>query len=364
MPTFPRRAPGAMLLPMPMRREPICAGPAQLVRPVGLDAKGKTGPTRGQARGKGWRRTSRGFYVRASTDSGVPEQRIMEQSMPLGAAGAVTAWASLRMHRAGFFDGLDRDGVTPLPVPLISPDRQLRPLPGRLVCQDRLDASERVVLRDVPCTEVRRATFDEMRRADLRSAVTTLDMVAAAELTSVNRMRAYLATRPGWNGGPLVADALELADERSRSPGETRMRLIWILDAGLPRPVCNRALFSLTGELLGVPDLLDVEAGVVGEYDGADHLADQRRYRDLGREGRFRNHGLEYFTLVAWDMHDVDRVVERMNSTRSRALARGAGHPRAWTLKPPPGWRPFRSDQDLDERLEFREFLAEVTREA
>ncbi len=271
---------------MPRRWEPICAGPAQLVRPVGLDATGQAGPTRGQARGKAWRRTTRGFYVPASTDSGVPEQRIIEQSMPLGGAGAVTAWASLRMHRAGFFDGLDRDGVTLLPVPLISPDRQLRPLPGRVVCQDRLAASERVVIRGVPCTEARRATFDEMRRADLRSAVTALDMAAAAELTSVNRMRAYLATRHSWNGGPLVADALELADERSRSPGETRMRLIWILDAGLPRPVCNRALFSLTGELLGVPDLLDVEAGVVGEYDGADHLADNRRYRDLGREGR------------------------------------------------------------------------------
>ena len=150
-------------------------------------------------------------------------------------------------------------------------------------------------------------------------------MAAAAELTSVKRMRAYLATRHSWNGGPLVADALELADERSRSPSETRMRLIWILDAGLPRPVCNRAVFSLTGELLGVPDLLDVEAGVVGEYDGADHLADNRRSRDLGREGLFRNHGLEYFTLVAGDMHDVDRVVDRMQSTRRRALARGAG---------------------------------------
>ena len=141
------------------------------------------------------------------------------------------------------------------------------------------------------------------------------------------------------------------------------MRLIWILDAGLPRPVCNRPVFSLTGELLGVPDLLDVEAGVVGEYDGADHLADNRRYRDLGREGRFPNHGLEYFTLVAGDMHDVDRVVDRMHSTRRRALMRGAGHTRAWTLKHPPGWRPFRSEQDLDERLEFREFLADVMRE-
>ena len=161
----------------------------------------RPGPTRGQARGKAWRRTTRGFYVPASTDSRVPEQRIIEQSMPLGAAGAVTGWASLRMHRAGFFDGLDRDGVTPLPVPLISPDRQLRPIPGRLVCQDRLAASERVVVRGVPCTEARRATFDEMRRAELRRAVTALDMAAAAELTSVSRMLAYLRPdAPGTEG--------------------------------------------------------------------------------------------------------------------------------------------------------------------
>ena len=159
--TFPRRPPGAMLIAMPRRWEPICAGPAQLVRPVGLDATGQAGPTRGQARGKAWRSTTRGFYVPTSTDSGVPEQRIVEQSMPLGGAGAATAWASLRMHRAGFFDGLDRDGVTLLPVPLISPDRQLRPLPGRLVCQDRLD---RVGARRPARNPLHRGTASDVRR--------------------------------------------------------------------------------------------------------------------------------------------------------------------------------------------------------
>src|SRR3954447_802486 len=65
--------------------------------------------------------------------------------------------------------------------------------------------------------------------------------------------------------------ALDLASEDSRSPNETRMRLVWVLDAGLPVPAVNQPVYDLDGRLLGVADLLDVAAGVVGEYDGEDH---------------------------------------------------------------------------------------------
>ena len=38
------------------------------------------------------------------------------------------------------------------------------------------------------------------------------------------------------------------------------MVLVWVLDAGLDPPLCNREVFDLDGRLIGVPDLLDVEA--------------------------------------------------------------------------------------------------------
>ena len=129
------------------------------------------------------------------------------------------------------------------------------------------------------------------------------------------------------------------------------MRLVWMLDAGLPRPLCNRPVFDLRGRHLGTPDLLDVDAGVIGEYDGAVHLRTRRRARDLARESRFRACGLEYFTIVGSDLHDPSLVVERMRTTRSRALSLVL--PRAWTTEAPDGWEP---ELSYGEELRLREW--------
>ena len=87
------------------------------------------------------------------------------------------------------------------------------------------------------------------------------------------------------------------------------MKLVWVLDAGLDAPLVNQPVFDLAGNLLGYPDLLDPEAGVVGEYDGVDHKDRDRHRRDVSREQRYRDHGLEYFTVVGGDLQDVDLVV-------------------------------------------------------
>ena len=164
-----------------------------------------------------------------------------------------------------------------------------------------------------------------MRHApDVRAAVVCMDMAAAGRLISVRLMRQYVALRPAWTGVPLVREALALASDDSLSPQETRMRLIWILDAGLSPPLCNRPVFSLEGEPLGYPDLFDPVAGALGEYDGADHKGRERHRRDVAREARYRDHGLEYFTVVGGDIRDRDLVVKRMVSTR---LERGSTRP-------------------------------------
>ena len=73
----------------------------------------------------------------------------------------------------------------------------------------------------IPCVRELRALFDAMRFAsDRREAVAAMDMMAAALLVSIARMRGYVATHPGWRGVPQVSAALELASERSKSPNE------------------------------------------------------------------------------------------------------------------------------------------------
>jgi hypothetical protein len=336
------------------RWDPVCVAP-RLVRPVRIDPAGRTGPTRGQARGSGWRQTTFGFYVPAWVDARVPEQRILEQSMRLPEGGAVTGWAACRMHGAAFFDGLARDGSTPLPVPLaVGPLGHLRKLAGSTVTRDRLLECEILERHGVRCTRPGRALFDAMRTAtDVREATVHMDMMAAARLVSVCQMERYVATHPGWQGVEQVRAALRLASEDSRSPNETRMRLVWVLDAALPRPLVNRPVFDLSGRLLGYPDLFDPVAGVVGEYDGAEHRRAHRHSRDVAREDHFRRAGLEYFTVTGPDLADPLMVVDRMLATRARAKW-AAGADRRWTLEPPPDWEPERS---LDELFAYREMI-------
>ena len=260
----------------------------------------------------------------------------------------MTGWAACRLHGAAFFDGLLPDGRTRLPVPLVTDGRHLRGDPEAVLVRDRIDSSEIVVRHCVPTARVERALFDAIRSQPLREAVVSMDMAAAADLVSVRRMRTFLAARPGWRGVRRAARALDLAVELSRSPNETRMRLVWVLDARLPRPLVNQPVFDLDGRLLGIVDLLDVERGVVGEYDGADHRSARRHSSDVGRGEDLRRVGLEVFRVTGPDLPLTGRVVSRMHAARARA--RPAAE-RAWTVTPPPWWdAPPTLDAVLDER--------------
>jgi hypothetical protein len=234
-----------------------------------------------------------------------------------------------------------------LPVPLLlGGGANLRQHPASTISRERFPPSERTMVAGLPVATTQRAVFDEMRRVGtLLHAVQTIEMAAAAALISVALMTAYVVPeRNGYTGVPLVRRALRLAIDDSRSPMETWLRLIW-LSLGLPPPLCNKPVFDLDGRLLGCPDLFDPAAGLVGEYDGADHKGRERHRRDVAREERFRDHGLEYFEVVAGDSREV--AAARMSRTRWRARFLPVDQC-AWTLVPPPWWP---EDETLDARL-------------
>jgi hypothetical protein len=280
-------------------------------------------------------------------DSSVPEQRILEQSVRLGPTGAVTGWAALRWHGAAYFTGVGHDGEQ-LPVPLLVLGRNVRPGPGFEPSWEQFAPGERRIVAGLSCASVQRALFDEMRRIrSVREAAVAVDMAAAAGLISVHLMARYVAHRCAWTGVPRARRTLALAIDDSRSPQESRVRLVWCLDARLPEPLCNRPVFALDGTLLGCPDLLDPVAGLVVEYDGADHLREDRRRRDLDREAAFRDHGLEYLTVVGGMVSNRERLAARLIAVRHRAPFTPPDRCR-WTLEPPP-W--FDVPETLDERL-------------
>lgn len=321
---------------------PRCQLPDDLVRPARIDPEGLTGPTRGQTQHGRWRASSRGWYVPNDVDGSRVEQRILEQAMRVGRpTGAVTAWASLRWQGAAYFDGsADLEGAM-LPVPLLRRHgaRVLDDGRGRIE-RRMVPLDDKTFHRGVWCTTPNRAVFDEVRRrGGLRPAVAAICMTLAAGLTSLDELAAYATQRVAWEAIPLFRDALALSNECFRSGPEVYLNLRWRLDAGLPEPLVNPPIFTLDGRLLGYPDLLDVEAGVVGEYDGQHHRRRAQHRKDVAREERYRDCGLEYFTVVAGDLADAQLTVRRMVSARARARFLAPSQ-RQWTLTPPPWWTP------------------------
>ncbi|KQZ66849.1 hypothetical protein ASD66_17655 [Nocardioides sp. Root151] len=335
---------GAWMLDPP----PRIARP-QFVVPVAVDPSGQRGPTYGQSRGPHWRRTSPNRFVPSDAIYDETTQRIVEVAAALPPDAAITGWASLRLAGAPYFDGRDHR-MRELPVPVVAArGRHRRELEGARVHREGFRPDEIVHRLGARCTSVDRAIQDEMRHSDdVRLAVEVIDMACHAQFTSLARFGVYVDAAPRRVGMPTLRAALELASEGAQSRQEVQMRLIWEVDAGLPRPLCNPTLYSSSGRFLARPDLLDRVAGVVGEYDGIHHDADPQRGRDNTREQRLRNHGLEYFAAVRGELA-AKIMVPRMHAARARAAT--SRMPRAWTLVRPLHLTP---ELTLDEILDRR----------
>jgi hypothetical protein len=306
-----------------------------VLRPVRVDPSGVEGPSPGEARGPGWQRTSRGWYLPSQADLGDVEQRIACALPLLRRHEAVIGWAALRWRGGTWFSGGAADGSL-LPVTLAT-TRRAMPQPGFAISQEFVRPAHRSLVASLPVTSaVWAAAFEARYAGSWWRALETLEMAAYSDLVSRAECAALSARLSAWTGVGQLRRAVEHMDENSWSPRETRMRLVWTEAAGPARPLCNRPVFDLAGRHLGTPDLIDPVTGVVGEYDGELHLQGRQRTRDLDRESVFRDAGLEVVTMVAADYADTSAFVARLWSAYRRA---GRGErPRQWTLTMPRGW--------------------------
>jgi hypothetical protein len=335
---------------VPHRWDPIAPPVTGLVMPARIDVAGERGPTRGQSVGPSWRSTSPGLFVQANVTDELVEQRILEAYAGSGPTAVVTGWAALRLLGGGHFDGLGRDGKTRRPVPIAVDGGRARTAPGRLVVRHTVPPDEIVVVHGIRCAKAERALFDEMRlqQHDPREIAVAAGSAFRGELTSLKRMRLYVATRRWYRDKRIVTAGLDLAAEGCRSPQEDRFRLVWDIDAGWGPPLLNREVFDDAGVLVGIPDLLDPRRGVTGEYLGADHRDPEQHQNDVGRSAAFRRVGLEPVEVVGRDMRYRPLVVARMTEAESRARLL----PRKWVLGPVPS-------PTLDEILDARDAAGE-----
>ncbi len=315
-------------MPFSLRR----SQPLQFTVPSRIDPSGARGPTRHQARRGRWVKVGPNLYVPADVDRDRPEQRAVELASRYPRA-AMSGWGSLWFHGAAFFDGKEPDGVSSRPlVVALGPERGCRRSDAVRLTYEPRRYDDVAIVRDTLVTTPVRALFDEARRASSwREAVVAVDMAVAAGLLTLGDIRAYATARRRWGHAGRLLDALPHCSARAESPNETRLRLVWTVDARLPPPLVNCDVLNLSGDFVCRADLLDPVAGLIGEFDGADHRSAERHTSDVRREERCRELGLEYVKVTGLDMLQPELVAARIRSAQARARF-AAPDMRAWRL--------------------------------
>lgn len=283
-----------------------------------------------------WRSPYRDVHVWAGLDPEEPRQRIREAAALLPPGGAVTGWAGANLRGVAVLDGRDKL-LMPMPILLsVPPPLRLTRRADIPVLRSRLDEADIGEVEGVPTASLVRSAFDGMRTTALEEAVVIADATLRGGLRRAELLR-YVAARPGWRGVPVARASLEVADARAESPNESRLRVVWY-GAGLPRPHVNVRVYDDDGNFLGRPDLLDEEAAVAVEFDGAEHRKLARQTSDNVREEGFEGSGLTVVKATAVDLlFERARLQRRLIDARSRGLGRDRRRDR-WTLDPLPWW--------------------------
>jgi len=306
------------------------------VRPLSTRDARALGVTPGRLAGPGWAAPTRGLHRPTDPGDYSPTQRIYDVAELLPVGAAIGGWAAAHLLGAQDLDGRGWSGREVEPVPVVLPPPVLiRARPELVRWRSAVTDDEVVEVDGVPCTSTVRTGYDLVRSRDLRNGVGCLDVLGRQIGLRPMDVLAHSEARRRWRGRPRVARAVELSDPRALSTGETRFRLVWILDAGLPHPQVNPTLRTPDGFLLGMADLLDPEAGLVGEYDGAGHRELERHVLDNAREEWLEDTGLIVVRACAPDVRVANRARSalRLRMAFQRGLTRDRARDR-WTWVP------------------------------
>lgn len=136
-------------------------------------------------------------------------------------------------------------------------------------------------------------------------------------------LRHVLAERSGARGIRKARAALDLIRSGSRSPGETRLRLL-LRASGLPEPSLNYNV-TFAGQFIACVDLAFPQARLAIEYEGDVHRIDRATFlKDLTRGERLRDAS---WWLIRATAYDLDRGKEALLRRVRRSLARGPRGP-------------------------------------
>lgn len=327
-----------------------------VLRPFDLPAARAAGLTKHAVQGPLWQRTARGVYTWSALNPEDTMIRIQTAAELLPDGAAIGGWASLFLQNT-----LDLDGGSDMriqrtarirptracagrtqptattrlaPVAIsVGPGAKIRPRPEidvsrRLLCPDDI-----VWVGGIPCLGAARSLVDLVGRQPSEEGLVSIDAALRSQATQLDEIAAYLREHPHVLDARRIGRLLAMADGASRSCPETRLRWIWIVEAGLPRPLANPEVEDQHGQLLGLPDLFDPDSAMVGESDGSQHRELYAHTSDNAREEGFERHNLFVVRATIVDLFSRrQQLVHRLKAAYRDGCARDRSRDR-WVLR-------------------------------
>ncbi|MDX6255274.1 MAG: hypothetical protein QOJ11_1608 [Frankiales bacterium] len=293
--------------------------PAELLngQPFLVSSARSLGVSPGVLRGPLFRAVCHGVHVAADTPDGT--------GLRLAAARLILpSSAAFSGNTAAWLHGIDiaRDEDAPLEVTFAPGTAAL----GRGLFTPRqatLAAADVVSRRGVPVTSPVRTAYDLARRFDVVEAVVAVDAFWHRGLVKPDQLLDYAATHGVLRGVRQIPYVVGLADVGAGSPMESRLRMLMVLDVGLPKPQTQIKVCTSDGQVIARLDMgyRGLQMGV--EYDGEVHAQPAVRAKDLRRHNALlarQWHNLRYSADAYYNRRDD--VISEIKDTYATLTAR------------------------------------------
>jgi very-short-patch-repair endonuclease len=264
--------------------------------------------TRGELRGPRYRSLFPGIFVRAEVVVDYA-MRCRAGVLIAGGRGVLGGWSAAELLGAPC-------APAAADVEVVLPGTSLVSRTGLTIRADALLPEEITQAKGVRVTAPVRTAFDLARREPVLDAIIGVDALRrhcgvepAAVLTVA---AAHRNARRSRHLPSVLARSTALAD----SPMETRIRVA-MEDAGLRAPVLQHPVGMYRLDL-AYPDLR-----LAIEYDGREHLTQERARKDLDRQAYLSARHWEIERLLAWEVFLPSRVAMRVGyaiETRLQAI--------------------------------------------
>ncbi|OBH78007.1 hypothetical protein A5681_07345 [Mycobacterium scrofulaceum] len=272
---------------------------------LGSEAIARGALTRGQL-SNGYTRLFRDVYVSRDADV-TAALRARAGWLWTGRQGVVAGFSAAALHGSKWVEG----GTV---VDLIHDNRHHQA--GIRAHGDRIEEDEITAIEGISVTSAARTALDIGCWYPITAAVAGIDALARATRIKAVDVELLAERYAGRRGIVQAREAIALFDSGAQSPKESWLRIV-LVQAGLPPPQTQIAVFDHFGEPVAYLDMGWEELKVAVEYDGEQHRNDRRQYTwDVRRLERLERLGWIVIRVVAGD-RPAD-IVRRVRAARAR----------------------------------------------